>query len=274
MPELPEVETVKSIIAPQIRGRIVLDIKMNRPEIVSHPSADEFYKSVKGREIKGMGRRGKFLYMVLDTGDMVLLHLRMTGHLLVTPPDFPLQKHTHMIFYLDNGKELRFDDSRRFGRFWLIKTDEEDTYSGINKLGLEPFDPRFTGHYLKEKLRKRSKPIKECLLEQSIVTGIGNIYADEILFAIKLNPKRSASSLNDDEWDRLAYAIPSTLHEAIVAKKTTPEEYLAKKGRGYRENPFLKVYGFGGKPCVRCHTTLEKIVLGGRSCVFCPKCQK
>ena len=274
MPELPEVETVKRIIGPQIKGRIISDIRMNRPEIISHPQADTFYDLVKGREIEDMSRRGKYLSILLDNDDTIRLHLRMSGHLLVTPHDFEEEKHTHIIFDLDNGNELRFIDTRRFGRFWLIKNGEEDTYSGVSKLGPEPFDSDFTVTYLQDKLARRNKSIKECLLEQNVIAGIGNIYGDEILYVSGINPKRPASSLKNDEWAKLAESIPAILAKAIEDNSLSPEEYLKSKGKDYRSTPFFKVYGHAGEPCPVCSTPLQRIVLSGRSSVFCPKCQK
>ena len=198
----------------------------------------------------------------------------MTGCLLAAPPDHPMEKHTHMILRLDSGTELHFSDTRRFGRFWLIQNGEEDTYSGIGKLGLEPFDQKFGAEYLQDKLGRRKKAIKECLLDQSVIAGIGNIYSDEILFAARIHPERPANTLTKEEWDRLASAIPERLAFFIKTNETTPEEYLAAKGQDYRNTPFLRVYGHGGEPCPVCGEILCRSVIGGRSSVYCPVCQK
>lgn len=213
MPELPEVETVRRILEPQLAGRTILSLTVNRPEIIEHPAAEAFAGFVTGAKICGMGRRGKFLSLRLDSGDTVWLHLRMTGQFLVTPPDFPTEKHTHIVFRLDNGMELRFIDTRRFGRFWLLHEWENDTCTGIEKLGPEPFDSCLTADWLQEKIGKRRKSIKECLLDQSVIAGIGNIYGDEILFAARLCPSRPACSLNSREWRMLVSTIPSILPE-------------------------------------------------------------
>lgn len=274
MPELPEVERIRRIIEPQIKGRIIRSLIINREDIISHPEADEFSKSVVNQKIENMSRRGKFLTINLSNEDKIILHLRMTGQLLVTLPDFPLEKHTHLIFLLDNQKELRYIDPRRFGRFWLIHKNEEDTYSGIYKLGIEPFDKKLTANYLKEKLSKKNKAIKECLLDQSIVTGIGNIYADEILFDTFIHPKRKASSLSDKEFEALASSIPKILHSAIEDYHLTPEEYLAGKGKKYGNSELIKIYGHENQPCPRCDTPLSKTTISGRSSTFCPHCQK
>lgn len=171
MPELPEVETIKRVLEPQIKGSRITNILLENQQVISYPAVDQFCESLTGQMIFSMSRRGKYLLIQMDSGDRVVLHLRMTGCLLVTLPDYPVQKHTHIKFALDNGRELRFIDTRRFGRLWLISKDEEDTYSGIHKLGLEPFDEKLTAEYLKIHFGKRKKEIKGCLLEQGVIAG-------------------------------------------------------------------------------------------------------
>lgn len=273
MPELPEVETIKRVIEPQIKGLEICGITANRKDVIAYPSAEIFCKSIENQIISTMYRRGKFLTILLESGDKIILHLRMTGCLLVTPPNYLLEKHTHIIFQLSNRNELRFSDTRRFGRFWLIKSSEEDTYSGIQKLGLEPFDDVFNAEYLKRHFVKRRKSIKECLLEQSVIAGIGNIYSDEILFASKICPERSAGSLTDMEWQKLAEIIPKQLSYYIEKNNITAEDYLQSKGKEYRNTPFLKVYGHDGDSCPNCGNILCRTVIGGRSSVFCSVCQ-
>lgn len=209
----------------------------------------------------------------LKNESRIILHLRMTGCLLVTPPEYPMEKHTHIIMQLNNGTELRFSDTRRFGRFWLIGSHEEDTYSGIGKLGLEPFDGKFTAEYLQGRFGKRKKAVKECLLDQSVIAGIGNIYSDEILFRSKICPARPAGSLDAKEWERLSIEIPECLSYFIDKNSITPEDYLKTKGQDYRNTPFLQVYGHGGEPCPNCRRTLVRTVIGGRGSVYCPNCQ-
>lgn len=273
MPELPEVETIRRVLEPQIRGSLITDITVNRPEVVSYPTADDFCKLLVGQTVSAMTRRGKFLGIELGSGDHILLHLRMTGCLLVTSADYPQEKHTHVVFHLDNGKELRFSDTRRFGRFWLIRRGEMDTYSGMERLGIEPFDDSLNRSSLQAQFGKRKKAVKECLLDQSVIAGIGNIYSDEILFAAKIRPARSANSLTAEEWERLAAAIPERLAYFIEKNAVTLEEYLESKGQDYRNTLFLQVYGHGGEPCPDCGNTLSRTVIGGRSSVYCGKCQ-
>lgn len=273
MPELPEIETIKSVIEPQIKGLMIEKIIVNRSEVIAQPGSTQFCKAVTGQNISSMARRGKFLIIHLKNESRIILHLRMTGCLLVTPPDYPMEKHTHIIMQLNNGMELRFSDTRRFGRFWLIQSGEEDTYSGISKLGLEPFDEKFTAEYLQSRFGKRKKTIKECLLDQSVVVGIGNIYSDEILFRARISPVRPANSLTTEEWQHLATVIPECLSYFIEKNRITPEDYLQTKGQDYRNTPFLQVYGHNGEPCQNCGNTLCRTVIGGRSSVYCPNCQ-
>ena len=274
MPELPEIETIKSVIEPQVQGLTIENVTVNRPEVIAYPTADVFCDLLTGQTISHMERRGKFLIFTLGNGDHIILHLRMTGCLLLTSADFLEEKHTHIVLLLSDEKELRFSDTRRFGRFWLLKNGETDTYSGIGKLGIEPLSLDFTAEYLNAHFGKRKKAVKGCLLDQRVVAGIGNIYSDEILFAAGIYPARSANSLKRTEWEQLAATIPERLSYFIEVDKMMPEEYLETKGQDYRSTPFLQVYGHEGKPCPRCGTTLCRIVVGGRGSVYCPACQK
>ena len=273
MPEMPEDETIRRVLEPQVKGLSITAVTVNRPEVIGHPTAEEFCQALTGQTIKAMTRRGKFLSVLLDSGDYFTLHLRMTGCLLLTPADYPEEKHTHIVFHLSSGDELRFSDTRRFGRFWLFRKGESDTYSGMDKLGLEPFDTGLTADYLQRHFGKRKKAVKECLLDQNVIAGIGNIYSDEILFAAKIHPARPANSLSKTEWERLAAAVPERLAYFIEKNALTPEEYLESKGQDYRNTPFLQVYGRGGEPCPNCRAALCRMTIGGRSSVYCPTCQ-
>lgn len=274
MPELPEIETIKRVIEPQISGQEIQNVLINQPSVIEYPTTEDFCKIPVGQAFSRMERHGKFLKFIFQNGDNLILHLRMTGCLLVTPKDHEQEKHTHVIFKLGNETELRFSDTRRFGRFWLIQNGETDTYSGIDKLGIEPFSDELTAEYLQAKLGKRKKAIKECLLDQTVIAGIGNIYSDEILFTAKTNPACSANILKQEDWENLAKIIPERLSYFIEKNKLTPEEYLESKGKDYRNTPFLQVYGHGGEPCPKCGEALCRTVIGGRGSVYCPKCQK
>lgn len=230
MPELPEVETVKRVVGPQIKNKKIIGIEIKNKNVIAYPECNEFVKMVQNSIITGMTRRGKFLVIDLDKGKHIYVHLRMTGCLIVTPKDWPMEKHTHVILELNDGNEIRYVDLRRFGKFWVLG-EEEDTVTGINKLGLEPFDNMLTAEYLQKKLGHRKKAIKECLLDQSIVTGIGNIYGDEILFECRINPQRRACDCTEEQWKELSVKIPEVLsfllRKMLYQMKTT----LLERGR-------------------------------------------
>ena len=169
MPELPEVETIRRIIEPQIKGKTIMSVDLYHAQIIAHPEPDQFSAQLTGKTIVCMGRRGKFLWLTLKDGDRAVFHLRMTGLPLVTPPEYPLDKYTHLILHLSDRMQFRYVDQRRFGRFWYIRSDEQDSFTGLEKLGVEPDDPALTAEYLKRRLAKRKKPIKEMLHENKVI---------------------------------------------------------------------------------------------------------
>ena len=274
MPELPEVETVKRIIEPQLTGRTVLAVCVSHPGVIAWPDAGAFAAALTGRAFTGMGRRGKFLLFSLDNGDRMALHLRMTGQALVTSEGFPPEKHTHLTLALSGGVQFRYTDPRRFGRFWYFRQGEADTATGMERLGPEPDDPILTAQYLRQKLATKNRPVKEMLHDQSVVAGIGNIYSDEILFSARIYPETRCADLNAEEWQRLAAAIPAVIAWGIETNSMTPEEYLAGKGREYGNMDGFRAYGRRGKPCSVCGTLMERTVICGRSSCYCPSCQK
>lgn len=274
MPEMPEVEVIRRIIEPQLIDRKITAVEILNNQVIAHPDENTFAELLTGQTIKSMSRRGKYLTIHFANGDRAALHLRMTGQLLVMPQDLPVEKHTHLIVTLSDGLQLRYIDVRRFGRFWYLKSDEADTLTGQDKLGIEPFDDALTPSYLKYKLGKRKKSIKEMLHDQSIVAGIGNIYSDEILFAAGVYPETKCMDLEDSDWNKLSEKIKEVMAWGIDANDMTPEEYLAGKGKEYRNIPHLRVYGRAGQPCGGCGSVIEKITLGGRSCCYCPVCQR
>lgn len=274
MPELPEVEMVRQVLEPQLCGRCLAGLILNRPEVIAQPGPEIFTQRVAGRRVNELGRRGKYLLVRLDSGDTLMVHLRMTGRLLVVPSACPEEKHTHIVFRLDGGEDLRFIDTRRFGRLWLIPAGGEDEVDGIVRLGPEPFDVSFDASYLRTKCGSSRRGIKTCLLDQRVVAGIGNIYADEILFAAGIAPNRPAADLSETEWQRLAQAVPAVLSAAIVKNRMTPEQYLAGGGREYRSDRSLNVYGREGAACPVCGAPVIRRTLAGRSSYSCPRCQK
>lgn len=274
MPELPEVEMIRRVIEPQLRGRAVERVSVRRAEVIARPPAEAFCRRIAGQRFDGMARRGKFLLFRFAGGDRLLLHLRMTGCLLVTPADAPEEKHTHVVFQLDDGRQLRFSDTRRFGRFWLLGQGEAGGDSGVEALGLEPFDPALTASYLAGRLGGRRKTVKGCLLDQRVVAGIGNIYADEILFRAGVRPKKSAARLTKAECAAIVRATKEILAEAICAGGSTIRDYVDSSMRAGSFQLAHQVYGRAGKPCYSCGSILKSVTVGGRSSVYCPHCQK
>lgn len=274
MPELPEVETVRSIVGPKIEGRRVHGVELADARVVAHPDTDTFCRRLRGAVIGKSGRRGKYLWFGIGDGGRLVVHLRMTGQLLAAPADRPPEKHTRFVGRLSGGMELRFADARRFGRVWLLAKDEPDSLVGLDRLGLEPDDPGLTPEYLERALGRRRSAIKAMLLDQRIVAGIGNIYADEFLFAAGIHPETPCAALRKKDWRELAARIPVVIAAAIEGNRMTPEEYLAGAGQDFHDGDFISVYGHAGTPCPRCGATLKKIAVGGRGTTYCPRCQK
>ncbi|UWO23360.1 DNA-formamidopyrimidine glycosylase [Marvinbryantia formatexigens] len=274
MPELAEVEMIRRVLEPQLGGRTVTKLLVVRPEVVAHPQTEQFAENVCGAVIERLCRRGKYLQIIFQNGSRAVVHLRMTGQLLVLPADSPPEKYTQLVLSLDDGRELRFLDMRRFGRWWFLQKDEPDTFTGMQTLGPEPSDERLTAGYLREKAGASRKAIKDWLLCQQYVAGIGNIYSDEILFAAGIYPGRGACSLTEKEWERLAEEIPRTMQFFVEKNEISAEDYLKSKGRDYRNTPYLQVYGHKGAPCPKCGAPLAGSRIAGRSSVYCLQCQK
>lgn len=273
MPELPEVETVRRVLEPHLIKKNITGVQIHNAQVIAAPSRKQFIVGVTGQSIAAFKRRGKFLRLLFESGDHLTIHLRMTGCLTIEPQTAPAEKHTHVILSLDDGNGLRYEDVRRLGKMWFARCGEEDI-TGVNQLGIEPFDKTLNAAYLREKCKNSKKPVKSMLLDQSIVAGIGNIYSDEILFAAGIRPDRPCNSLADGDFERLAAAIPERLNFFIEKNAISFEEYTISKGKDYRNTPYLRVYGKGGEPCPVCGSTLQRIVLNGRSSVFCQHCQK
>lgn len=274
MPELPEIETVRRVVGPQILGCRIASVSVNRDKIVGYPDRDIFTESLKGRTFVSADRKGKGLILNLDDGSRLIIRFGMTGQLIVVPSGFPEEKHTHVDILLEDGRSLWYIDPRMFGKVWLIPAGEDDVHSGLAKLGVEPFDECVTWKFLKEKLGKRGITIKEALLDQSVIAGIGNIWSDEMLFRARICPETPCNSVSDAKWKRLAPVIPEIMNFGIEKNEITPEEYLEGKGRKYYDIDYLVAYGHEGDPCPICNSIFRKSTLGGRSSCWCPKCQK
>lgn len=270
MPELPEVETIRRFLSPELSGRRILSVEVLRNKNVETP-LEQFLAVLPGRKIEGISRRGKFLLFRLEGGLVLMCHLRMEGKLFVKEEGAPLEKHDLFVFHLDDGKKLIYNDTRKFGRFGLYK-EEELPSSPVGKLGKEP--SKISLQEFQSGLKRRKKAIKEALLDQTLTAGIGNIYADESLFRAQISPFRPASSLSDGESARLLSCIRDVLEEAIEAGGSTVKSYHPRDGESGRMQFRLLAYGKKGKPCPRCGFPLKKEKLGGRGTVYCPRCQR
>lgn len=271
MPELPEVETVKNGLIKKVKGKKITNCKVLWDGIIAYPSTKDFIKEIENQTINDITRRGKYIMFILD--DYYLIsHLRMEGKYFIKEPSSPLSKHDHVIFTLDNKEELRYNDTRKFGKMHLVKKDELEK-SPISKLGKEPWDKDLTTAYLKEKLN-RKLAIKTLLLDQSIITGIGNIYADEILFASKINPKTSGCNLTNKNLQDIIDNTKTILERAIKLGGTTIHTYTAVDGITGRFQQELLVHGKKDESCPNCKSKIAKIVVNTRGTYYCPNCQK
>ena len=272
MPELPEVETVRRMVSPHIIGRTVENIFVYNDKVLAFPDPDTFITRITSRRFTHSSRRGKFLLFHMEGNYRLILHLRMTGCLLATSCDHPVEPHTHVVFHLDEETELRYSDVRRFGRFWLLGPDDPDI-TGMSELGPEPHDEIVTGDYLYRAFINRNRTVKECLLDQHIIAGIGNIYSDEILHSSGILPFRRSSDLSLEECDVLSRNIKADLRFFLDMNAISDEDYIAGRGKDYRNTPYLRAYGRSGKPCLSCGNLLLKTVVGQRGSVYCPRCQ-
>jgi len=265
MPELPEVETIKNELLPHIIGRKITGVTLFWDGIVKKPSVAEFCSRLIGQSISGIGRRGKYLIFGLSGGEALIIHLKMSGSLLLKPPD----RFIRAILHLDEGTELFFRDPRKFGAMWLVG----DKNAIINKLGPEPLEAEFTPKLLARRLSKRTAPIKALLCDQRLVAGIGNMYADEALFGARIHPLRSGKSLSQVEIERLHHAIRQVLSAAIKNKGASVENYFRPDGQIGTAHFEFKVAHGRGKNCPVCGTAIERIPVRNRGSYFCPKCQ-
>ena len=270
MPELPEVETVVRALDPQLSGRTITAFRCQWPRHIDRPALEEFQQQIIGRQIQDVSRRGKFILISLDQQSVLIIHLRMSGHLAVVNKSLPGDKHVHTIFELDSGQELRFRDTRKFGRVYLV----DDKQEVLGKLGPEPLSAAFTAGLLEEIMSSRRRILKPLLLDQTIIAGIGNIYADEALFHAQLLPTRRTDSLTSAEIHALHDAIQVVLQQGIAREGASISTYIKPDGeKGDMQNA-VQVFRRTGQTCYRCGHTIERIIVGGRSTHFCPSCQK
>lgn len=274
MPELPEVETIRRQLEPNLQGRTIVDVSVPDRLIIAPATLKEFVKDIIGKKLISVGRRGKYLLLQLESGQVLVLHLRMTGRLTqVTEPISSVdRRHLRLILKLDDGNTVVFHDMRRFGKAFILAAEHATAY--WQRLGPEPLDRSFNKARLKQILKARNRPIKSLLLDQQLIAGIGNIYADESLARAGINPLRSADSLNDEEIKRLAGAIKLTLRRAILLEGSSIDTYRTTRGNKGRFQETFRVHRRGGEPCHSCGSLIKKIKVGGRGTYFCPHCQK
>jgi formamidopyrimidine-DNA glycosylase len=273
MPELPEVETIRRNLVRTVKGKRISRLTVHQPAMVKREVAPALLaKKVRGRTIISVNRRGKALLLILDSGDAMVFRLGMTGQMLWSQPRKPVRrdKHTHVIMDLGGGERLLFRDSRRFGEVYLTGRDNIENVLGM---GAEPLLKSFTPDALR-RITDSAMKIKPLLMDQTRIAGIGNIYADEILFEAGIHPCVPAQSIRGRKIHKLHQSIRSILREAIACQGDTVSDYRTAFGEsgGYQCNH--RVYQRTGEPCIRCGTTIERMRLGGRSSHYCPNCQK
>lgn len=270
MPELPEVQTVLNTLKGLIKNRKIIDVEVLYPNIIVGDS-QEFKKRVVNQHFRHFNRRGKYLLFELD--DVVLVsHLRMEGKYFFKDESESTNKHTHIIFHLDDNKKLEYNDTRKFGRMELYEKDYD--FKGLKNLGPEPFSDEFSLPYVKKYLSNEKRPIKEILLDQSFVAGVGNIYADEIIFNTLIHPETKGKYLDEDTITRLIDCTRNILAAAIEMGGTTIRSYTSSLGVTGRFQLSLSVHQKEGEPCPICRNEIKKIKVGGRGTYYCPNCQK
>jgi formamidopyrimidine-DNA glycosylase len=274
VPELPEVETYVRELTPELTGRTITAAHVFWPRTIAEPLAEEFPNRIAGLTFDSFDRRGKYMLLGMNDGSTLIVHLRMTGKLLILPGDSERNLHTHVVMELDNGSTLHYNDPRKFGRIWLVP----DRTTVLAKLGPEPLTDDFRVDEFAARLAGRSAPVKSLLLDQRLVAGVGNIYADESLFRAGIHPARAGGSLTPDEIARLHIAIREVLEAGIRRRGSTLggsslQNYLRPGGLpGDFQNEFF-VFRRTGEPCLVCGTPIVRTVIGQRSTHFCPHCQ-
>jgi len=280
MPELPEVETIRRGLQEKIKNKQIKYVVINVDKIVKKPSLGEFITKIKGKKIKEVDRRGKYIIIYLDSKDKLIVHLGMTG-LLIYPYDNKITekeinpKHNHLIFTFTDDTQLVFNDVRRFGKIFLVSNIDE--VESITKLGVEPLEDYFTEEVFIQVLNKKKKgKVKPFLMNQKFITGLGNIYANEVLYRSNIHPLRLISSLNKKEVRNLYQQIKLVLSEAVELRGSTvaDDAYRDTDGDKGKFAKKLQVYARKGEPCIKCGTTIEVIKIEGRSSFFCSRCQK
>ena len=281
MPELPEVETVRRGLLPAMEGGLIARAEVNRPDL-RWPLPERMAERLTGATVRQLRRRSKYILVDLDTGESLLVHLGMSGRMLVSGvmlggfhQDHPApQKHDHVVLHMAGGARVTFNDARRFGAMDLVRTDREDAYWLLAGLGPEPFGNEFHEDYLVARLKGRATPIKSTLLDQRVVAGLGNIYVSEVLFRAGIDPRRQAGRISARRIASLVPIVRAVLSEAIEAGGSSLRDHRQTDGElGYFQHTF-RVYDREGEPCGTCAAPIRRIVQSGRSSYFCPACQR
>lgn len=272
MPELPEVETVRRGLTELVAGSQIRSVDVLYAKMVNLPKV-AFEKALKNKTIEKIDRRGKYLLIRLSDDLTIVSHLRMEGKYDVEPEGAPIGKHTHVIFHLTDGRQLRYNDTRKFGRMNLVNTGEELSVAGLKTIGPEPTEQDLTIDYMQTIFGKSKKMVKPFLLDQSKIAGLGNIYADEVLWLSKIHPEQPVNSISLAGIKRLRKNIIVEIQKSIAGHGTTVHSYSTAYGEAGNFQNQLNVYGREGEPCLRCGTPIVKIKLAQRGTHFCPKCQ-
>ncbi|MBB5020705.1 bifunctional DNA-formamidopyrimidine glycosylase/DNA-(apurinic or apyrimidinic site) lyase [Desulfurispira natronophila] len=275
MPELPEVQTlVDDLRASSLIGQTIKDVQVRWPRIVAEPTLELFCRQLAGQRVSDIQRRAKYLVFSLGSGQSLLVHLRMTGKFAFASPKDALEAHHHVLLTFGDERQLRYHDTRKFGRFSLVQSAEE----ALRHLGLEPLSAEFTPEALEQRLRGRRTPLKAFLLDQRQVAGIGNIYADEALWGAGLHPATPAGSLSQEQVHFLYSSIIEALQRGLRNMGTTlgnsQANFYSVAGRRGRNEDELRVFRRTGLPCPRCGQAIERTVLAQRSTHYCLRCQQ
>jgi len=276
MPELPEVETVRRGLIPVMEGKQIIRAQVRRPDL-RWPFPDGMEGRLTGKRVERLRRRSKYILADLDSGETLLIHLGMSGRMLISKRDHPdIQKHDHVVFHMQDDARVVFNDTRRFGVMDLVATEQAEAHRLLAGLGPEPLGNSFDEAYLLARLKGRNTPIKTALLDQKTVSGLGNIYVCEVLLRTGISPTRKAGQLSSVRVRSLVPAIRDVLNEAIESGGSSLKDYRQADGElGYFQHSF-RAYGREGKPCVTagCNGKIRRIVQAGRSTFYCAQCQR
>jgi len=274
MPELPEVETVRRTLAPAIGARITSVEQSGKPLRLGRPMPfAAIRRALVGRRITAMRRHGKYLLVDVDGGHALIVHLGMSGRFRLVGAREPRAAHTHLVIQLDDGRQLRFVDPRRFGQIDLVRRGNEASHPSLAVLGRDPLEHGITGPWLHEQAQRRAVTLKSFLLDQSVIAGVGNIYASEALWHVRVRPTRRAKRLDAKTASALAKAVRQVLEHALDKGGTSLKDFVDADGVEGDNYDYLKVYGREGEPCPRCRTKIRRTVIQGRATYFCPTCQ-